>query len=135
MRPGRKKQQNQSCAATTAGLLHGNPIQLKRGRAEGATGSCPRDYLAAEVVCRAEESKRTMKTDKQRIGTGNPPKNQGTSPPPCAGLGWVASACLLSLICSLAEAGASTPVSGFVAGGHWTSAGSPYNVVGDVQVY
>ena len=76
-----------------------------------------------------------MNTEKQINGTGNSTKNQGTSPPPRARIGRVESACLLFLISSLAEAGASTPVSGLVAGGHWTTAGSPYNVVGDVQVY
>lgn len=46
---------NQFCAASAAGLLHGDPIQLKWGRAEGTTGSCPWDLPAAEDAHKAEE--------------------------------------------------------------------------------
>jgi hypothetical protein len=76
-----------------------------------------------------------MRTEKQSNGTGNPTKNQSTSPPPHAKIGCVAAACLLFLTRFLAEASTCTPVSGFVAGGHWTTANSPYCVQGDVQVY
>ena len=51
---------------------------------EGTTGSCPSDFPAVEGVRKAEESKRTMKTEKQCNGTGNSTKSQGTSPPPRA---------------------------------------------------
>ena len=75
-----------------------------------------------------------MKTEKQTNGTGNPTKNQGTSPPPRARNAWRAAACVLGLLSSLSEASADTFVSGTIAGQTWTTAGSPYRVIGNINV-
>jgi hypothetical protein len=54
---------------------------------EGATGSCPRDFLAAEDARQAKERQRTMKIERsprtgsyQLIETINKPTNMMTHP-------------------------------------------------------
>ena len=49
---------------------------------EGATGSCLRDFPAAEDARKAKERQRTMRTERNTgTGTANTTKNQGASPP------------------------------------------------------
>jgi hypothetical protein len=54
------------CAVSAARLLHGSPIQVNGSRVEGATVSCPRDFPAAEDAHKAEERKRTMRTERNK---------------------------------------------------------------------
>ena len=75
-----------------------------------------------------------MRTEKQSNGTAHSTKNCGASPLVCTGVAWRAAACLLALAGSLQLTHACTPVSGYVYGETWTSANSPYCVMGDVYV-
>ena len=46
------------------------PRPIQGDRVEGATGSCPEDFPAAEDARKAKERQRTVKTEKQSNGTG-----------------------------------------------------------------
>ena len=64
---------------------------------EGATGSCPRDFPAAEDARSAEEKQRTMRTQRNaRTGISNTTNRQGASPPAQARFAWRVAVCLLA---------------------------------------